>query len=272
MAHIDLQHQEMAITLGMRQRFAHGLREARGRIAIDGRDPGHLQAGREEPAHAAGDEYVAHAHVGVGRQVAHFDLARRVGAESDKPQAVAQHLDRNGDAVVGEQGRLGSHGRDAHQLPHHAAFVDHGHAGRKTGLAAFVEHQALLAAAVGRLVQHFDHHGRFGRVLGDAEQPAQLGVFGCHLLGMGGYLGQLDALALQGFVFLADKIGGVDPLVDLLDQVSRRQDDALERIERDGHHTAHGLEHTHARIDQHQGQRQHDQHHQPDFRGRAASK
>ncbi|KAG1530003.1 hypothetical protein G6F50_017610 [Rhizopus delemar] len=87
---------------------------------------------------------------------------------------------------------------------------------------------------------------------------------------MAGHLGQFDALALQGFVFAADEVGRVDPLIDLLDEVARRHDGTLEGIKRDGHRTARRFQHAPLRIHDDQGQRKDDQNDQPHLRRWAA--
>ncbi|MNT63717.1 hypothetical protein D3C72_2015540 [compost metagenome] len=87
---------------------------------------------------------------------------------------------------------------------------------------------------------------------------------------MGRDLGELNALALQGFVFAADEIGRVDPFVDLLDEVARRHDGALERIQRHGDRPARRLQHAPLGIHDDQGQGKDDQDDQPHFGGWAA--
>ena len=90
-----------------------------------------------------------------------------------------------------------------------------------------------------------------------------MGVFGGELGRVGGHLGKLDPLALQGFVFAADEIGRVDPLIDLLDEVARRHDGALERIKRHGNRPARRFQHAPLRIHDDQGQGQDDQNNEP---------
>ncbi len=117
--------------------------------------------------------------------------------------------------------------------------------------------------------------------VGEASRPAHLGAsqrdlrvrlraHGRQLGAVRGDLGQLDALALQGFVFATDEIGRVDPFVHLLNEVARRHDGALEGVKRHGHRPARRFQHAPLRIHDDQGQSKDDQNDQPHLRGWAA--
>src|SRR5690606_6770377 len=91
-------------------------------------DPCYGQPGRKQTADPACDQLIARLNVRSGCEVAHFHLAIRTTAKRDQSQTIAQYLYGNGKLVIINERSFRRKGRNAHDLPDHATFVDDRHA------------------------------------------------------------------------------------------------------------------------------------------------
>src|SRR5690606_2301067 len=156
---VDLQYEEVAMAFRVRKRRGKRHGKAGGGVTLNAFDLGHGQAGREETADTAGNEFVARFDVGTRRQIAHFQYSVGATTERDEPQTVAQNLHRHRELVIGDERGLGRERRDAYDLTDHPAFIDHGHARADAAGAALVENEMMIERT-GGLEEHFDGHRR----------------------------------------------------------------------------------------------------------------
>ncbi|CAG8867108.1 hypothetical protein PS627_02391 [Pseudomonas fluorescens] len=253
------------------QQVAAAVEGGRGNGADDGKrlpgvvdhliDRGHRVACRKALAEAGADQQVALLDVGGVGHMAQFQPLGIAGTAGNGAQAVAIDLHRDAVGRVGQQqhARRVGHQLDhlAHQptriehrlAKHHAialALVDQDAMGERVGIDADqLGHLDLLVDQRRGVEQFAQAHVLFGQGSQLLQAPLQQQGLGLELLVFGGKLGA------------AAKLAG-----NPLPQALRHIGDGIGFHQHQPHLAAHWLEHGKARIDHHQGDRQHDQNEQ----------
>lgn len=229
---------------------------------------GHRIAGREALAQARADQQVAFLDVRSIGDMAQFQALRVAGTAGNRPQAVAVDLHRNAVGCVGQQQYPRGIRHQLDHLAHQATGIEH----------RLAKHHAIALALV-------DQDAVGERVGIDADQLGDLDLLidQCRRIEQ---LAQAHVLLSQGrqflyaplhqqsfgleFFVLGDQLGATAELAgDTLPQALRQVGDVIGLHQHQPHLAAYRFEQGKARIDHHQGDRQHNQHEQAHAQRRA---